>query len=607
MNDMTAAQFKQFMLDCESQDTHDTLLFQAQCAELEAGVLDDCMPRPADNSRRRFSRRTPTWAASLLAQQQERRWRAAVLALRAAQGALKSGLRDKVLARARAVAPRSTRSTQRGAQTRSEAKSGDSNSADGDPDPADRIIADPFASINAHVLTRPINRISRKAILAHRQGLEQKNPHVYNWYVSRALREIERAMVSVLGKKATLSQDSLDEIPIAASRLFTDLAGTHRFEDTPNPVFTHIVAANCFKTTFKLHDYVAPDNRNPGAREARKEALALGIARGSSRADAADVYALANGLVEGNGACPRLYTLPEDNAIPPSAFEIDGVPIQHIPAAPVQVSAGSKVQMRSLDRDDDDTGGGDALELDALDAVAFDPAGHDEKTVATRRDYAVLNADDFGQYILPGTEDFDTCAHDEVAAPETYTDSINHPGNEWGSIDDTPASLKAHRAAENALHVKAGTIARQLINHVDRAPDRTAAAREVTSALNQQDGALRDRVLKCISQDRSTPSICANILQSARWADAEALFRAPAKPDLDHELVRLGRMSDITISDCRTQYIDKLYETVGGVGGFHHRNNLRSALKTRALNKLGKSPPEVVRVARLLIDCGYPA
>ena len=439
---------------------------------------------------------------------------------------------------------------------------GDSNSADGDPDPADQIINDPHASINSHLLSRPINRISRKAILAHRQGLEQKNPRVYNWYVSRALREIERAMVSVLGKKATLSQDSLDEIPLAASRLFADLAGTHRFEDTPNPVFTRIVAANCFKTTFKLHDYVAPDNRNPGARESRKEALALGIAEGSTRADAADVYALANGLVK-------------------------------------VVSAHSKVQMLSLDRDDDDTGGGDALELDALDAVAFDPAGHDEKTVATRRDYAVLSAHDFGKYILPDTEDFDTCAADEVAAPETHTDSIDHPGNEWGSIDDTPASLKAHRAAENALHAKAGTIARHLVLHVSRSPDQPAAAREVAAVLRQQESAMGDLVLDCISKDRSAPDVCAAILKAHRRVDAELLFSSPSTPDLDPELVRLGRMSDITISDCRTQYIDKLYETVGG---FHHRNNLRSALKTRALNKLGKFPPEVVRVALLLLD-----
>ena len=591
---------EQFMRDCELQVKQEDLLFQAQCAELEAGVLEDCKPRQDSPVNRggRFSHRTPAWARSVLAAQQKRQAQAALLSLRNAVAAAKSaGLLARMRTMARAVAGHPGKGTQRGAQTRSEAKSGDSNSDDGDPDPADKVINDPYSAINSHVLSRPINRIARKAILANRQALEQKNPRVYNWYVSRTLKEIERAMISVLRKKATLSQDSLDEIPLAASRLFADLAGTHRFGVTPNPVFTRIVVANCFKTTFKLHDYVAPDNRNPGAREARKEALALGIAQGSSRADAADVYALANGLVEGNGACPRLYTLPEDNAIPPSAFEIEGVPIQHIPAAPVQVSAPSEVQMLSLNRDDDDTGQCDALELDAaLDAAAFDPAGHDAEAVTTKRDYATINVYDMqAGRILDARDAADLDAENDVLV-EVYTD--NPDVQERGGVDDAAAGIRAKRAAENALHAKAGTVARQLVLFVTRAPDQTAAAREVAAVLNQHEGALGNLVLDCIRKDRSAPDICAEIIKATRWADAEALFSSPSTPDLDPELVRIGRMSDITISDCRTQYIDKLYETVG----FRNRGNLISALKTRAFNKLGKFPAEVVRVALLLLD-----
>lgn len=494
---------------------------------------------------------------------------------------------------------------------------GDSDGdSDGDPDPADEVINDPYSSINTHLLSRPINRIARKAILANRQGVEQKNPGVYNWYVTLTLKEIERAMRSVLRKKATLSQDSLDEIPLAAVRLFLDLSmdNKHRFECTPNLVFTRVVEARCFQTTFKLHEYVTPDNRNPGVRESRKEALSIGIADRSSRAYAADVYSVANRLTDVKEEQPAFIRVcfPAKESITPSTIELDaeldGVRIQHCPPKPVRISPErASAQMVSFNRDDDDddTGGGDALELDALDALdaaAFDPAGHDEKRIKTRREYGVLNVADMEKGYLPDDADADLVnagdAENDVQI-EVYTD--NPDTREIGGIDYTPASVKAKRAAETALYAQAGTIARQVVLYVTRALDQTAAAREVAGVLNQQEGALGNLVLNCIRKDLSATDVCAKILKAAQWADAEALFCRPAEPDLDPELVRLGRMSDITLSGCRAQYVEQLYETVGT---FRNRGNLLSALKTRALNKMGKFPEDVVRVARLLTEKG---
>jgi hypothetical protein len=182
---------------------------------------------------------------------------------------------------------------------------------------------------------------------------------------------------------------------------------------------------------------------------------------------------------------------------------------------------------------------------------------------------------------------------------EVYTDS---PEVERGGIDDTAASRKAKLAAENALHVKAGTIARQLVLYVCRARDKTAAAREVAAVLHQQEGGLGNLVLECIRKDRESPEVFPAIVKAANRAAADAHFSLPTQPTLDPALVRIGRrMCDPTIVDCRKQHIEMLYQTIGG---FSNRGNLRSLLRTRALNKQGLFPPEVVRVARLLMGEG---
>ncbi|MBU2831889.1 hypothetical protein [Acidithiobacillus ferriphilus] len=530
--------------------------------------------------------------------------------------------------------PKAKGSTVRGSATSGQTaraqhtSTGGSN--DADPDPLDVIIQDPYSRINSDPKSRPINRIARKAILAHRQGIEQKNPPAYNWYVARTLREIERAMLSVLRKtKTAISRDSLEEIPLAAVRLFSDLAtdNKHDFGRTPNLVFTKTVADRCFKTTFRLHDYVTTDKRNPGAAAARKEAADLGIAEGSSREVSGCVYDAANGLVPvEDGGTPRIYTLSEKNAIAPVDFEIDGVKIKHLPAAPVQIRPAQRAaQMVALSRDDDDAS--DALELDAVTALgldadaaleldadaadavaAVDPTAHDQTAVTTRRDYAVINAHDLQNGRILDTRDADELDPDAETDVqiEVYTDS---PEVERGGIDDTAASRKAKLAAENALHVKAGTIARQLVLYVRRARDKEVAVREVAAVLHQQEGGLGNLVLSCIRKDRESPEVFAALFEAipkaANRAAADAHFSLPTQPTLDPALVRIGRrMSDITIVDCRKQHIEMLYQTIGG---FSNRGNLRSLLRTRALNKQGLFPPEVVRVARLLMDEGDAA
>jgi hypothetical protein len=172
-------------------------------------------------------------------------------------------------------------------------------------------------------------------------------------------------------------------------------------------------------------------------------------------------------------------------------------------------------------------------------------------------------------------------------------------------LEETDAERHAHQVEEE---IRISNIKHKLLDALLDMPAaaRDAAIRDLADHLAQHPEPLLLEMLgnDCTPRKRKTDPVTAQLLDAvrkkARLAAAEALFKpAPAQSDLDHELVRLGRMSDVTISDCRAQYIDKLYETVGG---FHHRNNLRSALKTRALNKRGKFPPEVERVALLLLD-----
>jgi hypothetical protein len=489
---------------------------------------------------------------------------------------------------------------------------------EGDPDSDDRVINDPYSSINTHLLSRPINRIARKAILANRQGIEQKNPRVYNWYVSRTLKEIERAIRSVLSKKATLSQESLEEVPLAAARLFAKLTATHDFSKTPNPVFTKLAYDHVCRDTFELHAYVTRDKDIPGAEAARKEAKALGIAEGASQADAADMYAVSVGFFDSQREDRvTIHTLSEDPklALTPSSETLDGVSIEHLPIQPVSVRKRYTVKKISLDQHDDDDDG-DKTELEALEArdaaveASFDLAAHDKKQVITKRDYQVLSAAVM-QNFLPDTEVFDRSHENEVALGTVHTDSVDRV-EDWGAADKTPADLKSKLAAEKALHARAGTIARQLVLYVTRALDQDAAALEAAVALNRLSGDLGKLVVRCIKKDWSAPDVCTKILKAAPRAAAEGLFSqpptfadfeqdaVPLPPDL---LAAVGMCKDADFKPRIRAIIDAMCKlTTSG-----KTRDVMRFLKSCAENRKGLYTPDIVDTAQKMYDAAIAA
>lgn len=543
---------------------------------------------------------------------QEAAWRARDAARQRQMDALRVLMRKAWQAQARQQAgqvasqttrqPARARRSHRGAQTRSAAKSGDSND---DPDPDDQVISDPFAAINADSLTRPINRIARKAILAHRQGVDQTHPRIYNWHLTRTLKEIEDSAIRVLRKANPHiypSQATLDELPSLAWRFFCRLAmgdkgdNPHDFGQIPNPVFPVLIKKLIGKSPAVFHDYVTRDADHPGQKDARKLAADLGIAPGGRRELGADVYEVADGQSKLSSSSPKVWTPDPAQAITPAATECEGVLIQHIPAQTVSLPRAAARFVR-LDKD----GAGDAEEAEAVgalddsDAAAFDPAGHDEQAVTTRRDCGVLNPSAMrAGHLQQDDEDDALGEEDEVEEPESEVPDALKTSDD----DDEESELdrKARRRAEAEQHTRVGSIARQLVNHVDRAPDRTAAARDVAQALNQQDGETQKMVLECIQADRANPDICAQILKALRFADAEALF-SPKKPDLDTELTRLGRMGDATLRDLCTQHMQMLARVCQ-----MRKSAVIQALHTRARNRKGRFPSEIVRVARLLLD-----
>lgn len=500
--------------------------------------------------------------------------------------------------------PARAKRASKGAAGNASKKSGDSNSSD-DPDPDDRVILDPFSAVNADILTRPINRIARKAILAHRQGIEQTHPRIYNWYLTRTLREIEVSAISVLRKANPhiyISRAALDELPSLAWRFFCRLAtgdkgdNPHDFGQIPNPVFPVLIKKLIGKSPSAFHDYVTRDADHPGQKEARALAADLGIAPGGRRELCADVYEVADGQSAASSASPKVWTPDPAQAITPVDMECEGVLIQHIPAKTVSLPRAAARFVR-LDKD----GAGDAEEaealsaLDASDAAAFDPAGHDEQAVTTRRDCGVLNPSAMrAGHLQQADEDEAPGEEDEVEEPESEVPDALKTSDD----DDEESELdrKARRRADAERYTRAGTIARQLIRHVACAPDQGAAACDVAQALNQQDGETQKMVLECIQADHANPDICAQILKALRFADAEALF-SPKKPDLDTELTRLGRMGDTTLRDLCTQHMQMLARVC------QMRNSaVIQALHTRARNRKGRFPSEIVRVARLLLD-----
>jgi len=294
--------------------------------------------------------------------------------------------------------PQQAAGRQGGASVANRQKSGTKSSGDddgdGDPDPDDRIIIDPYAEINKHAKSTPQNRISRKAILAHRGGIYKTHHYAYNWYISRALREIEKAIIDTIsdGGRFDISLETREEALEGAWIFFQRLCKTHDFGKTPNLVFFGRggrVYKNFVRSPDKLHAEIARDCYNPGQAEHRKKSVEIGIVLQNKKEFAADIYSVANGLTID-----------------------DGNPCKKI----------------SLDTSGDDERRPDRLEFEAVEAI--DDAGIDNAGCADEADNDEIDATTEEESLRAGNIARKLVlhvqrAHDQEAAAEAVAEALN--------------------------------------------------------------------------------------------------------------------------------------------------------------------------------------
>jgi hypothetical protein len=584
-------EYNAFLEEIEQEERHDQRLFEAQCALLEAGICNECAPRPT--TRAELVRNTPwlNWARATIADHRHRQRMAATLAVRNAIAAMKTHSVATAIRMRRHFTPKRGH-VSRGASLRAAAKSGDSND-DGDPDPDDRVILDPYSAINDHHLSTPQNRISRKAILAHRGGIGKTHPRVYSWYLSRALREIETAIIDTISDhgRVDLSPETHDEAGEGAWIFFQRLCKSHDFGETPNLVFFGrggLVYKNFVRSPDKLHAEIARDCYNPGQKEHRKKSVELGIVKQNRKEFAADIYAVAHGLAAVEDAKIERKWWRSDEEAEERAKEYQGVKIQHLPPQPIRERSYHLATKVSLDSCGEDGDGSDRLEWEAIDALADanpDSENWQNIEVVPEERVTEIDPDEMSEYVLPDTESFDH-ESDDVTAPVASDEDL---------IDE---SDDADEADEETL--RAGTIARQLILHVQRARDKIEAAQEVAEALNTQPVSMQNSVVEALRKDFANVEVVNAILRAAGFAELE--HRKPESFSLDAELTDFANRDENALEACPDMYYADFMKTVGGYD--INSSNVLKLLRLRAENAKGFYSPEVQKAAAILLK-GY--
>jgi hypothetical protein len=501
--------------------------------------------------------------------------------------------------------------------------------ADADPDSSDTVIPDPFSTSNSNKYSRPIHRILRKTVLATRSG--NTDNRVYAWYLKESVTFISRTIVTILSKTVRLHQEHKDEIPVAAHLVVELLCKPakgkpHDFNVQVN-INLYTILSKHIRTTDDLMDFVrqklqskADEKKAYRDRQLDKE---IGISDGTL-ADA-DVFAKCLGHVEqpvseeatrlAEKAKTRIAKIKqrakkkyvENVSIGTGAVRYDGI-ILKLPTVPKKVLTAAKPSravsvknMVSLSGPEDDAGESDVPDTTPGEAV-FDVFSSTRGRKDYNRKAETRERLDAFSFICQRQDD-------PNASPPT--DILAH----HGSLDEetpaaTPAARHARPAARHARLAAAERRNQNLKCQILRALHRVPVA-DLDQAVIETAGLIlsaenQDALLTLLVIDRSADQqLCQAIIAAVPRARLETHFTkkpeddAAAKPALDGEIKRLGRMSDITITDCRAHYINVLLEIVGG---YRNRNNLLSALRTRALNKQGAFSPAVVRVSRLLTD-----
>lgn len=540
------------------QAEHDRKNTEAYQALLDAEITDACLPRPTGRPR------APDWAESRIKQQIDRVQKEKVISVRTAR--LKNvRILDRIVDRLQFIAP-SQGGRQRGAISRSAVKSGDSNSDDGgDPDPADVLILDPWSSINTHKESKPINRVVRKAILAHRNGVDKKHPVAYTWYVNAALAEFRRALKSAVSKQGALTPSVLDDCHDAANRMFFSLVETHDFNATPNALASTIINGNRLWTPKGLRSYARnglfAEEKSNRTREAYEGKVFEEVMEAHEQADFG-------------------FWNPFASTIEPSGDFYQGVKIKHLePGLTVD-----KV------KDTKDTEDKDTQEKDTKAKAKTPKAPKSPKEKDTPHTYSVkpISAKSVRYPVVASALEKDGSEEDFYIEEDLY------------EPDFQPEVLPE----KDVVAVKkAGDMARQTIQYILNQPDRPQALIDAAMALSELGD---DRVLDALSRDKANAGLVAEILALVGYQPAQSKLsekerKRQLKIQVEDLLENLGRrQTPEYILSNRTDILSFLKDYTDS----KRISNVKSNLETIAKNLQGRFSPEIQRAASILFNGG---
>ena len=128
-----------------------------------------------------------------------------------------------------------------------------------DPDPHDRLIPDPRASVTTHATAQNFHRWLRKAVPVYREQMERAQVsadvgYAVHWYLNKSIAAITLAVGTYLRKKLIIADhaDARD----AASRILRQVIESHDFERIPNLNIDRM-CSGYFQTISQFRTFIA--------------------------------------------------------------------------------------------------------------------------------------------------------------------------------------------------------------------------------------------------------------------------------------------------------------------------------------------------------------
>ncbi|MHB1630998.1 MAG: hypothetical protein ACYCQL_02100 [Acidithiobacillus sp.] len=128
-----------------------------------------------------------------------------------------------------------------------------------DPDPQDRLIPDPRASVTTHVSAQNFHRWLRKAVPVYREQVEGAQVsaevgYAVHWYLNKSIAAIAIAVGTYLRKKLIIADhaDARD----AASRILRQVIESHDFQRIPNLNIDRM-CSGYFQTISQFRTFIA--------------------------------------------------------------------------------------------------------------------------------------------------------------------------------------------------------------------------------------------------------------------------------------------------------------------------------------------------------------